>query len=130
MENRNLNIRGFIGFGLMILIFFMFEWFRKQNIQKDAHFTLATIQKFSFGADGTKLANFDYIVGGKTFKGSFAISDTRIVGTAAIGSKYVIVYSKSNPNNAYLNFDYRVSDSIKNIPINGWPKLPWYIKKW
>jgi hypothetical protein len=68
---------------------------------------------------------YEYVVENKKYKHSHDYSPR--IYQAEVGSKYLVMYSPSNPENSRIMLKEILHDSIK-APIEGWANVPFSIK--
>lgn len=84
-------------------------------------FSVATITGFDSPSDGGEDVSYIYTINQRTYKGFFNAFKRKI----HVGEMYFLQFSIENPNNATIMLGHPVPESIKDIPSDGWEKLPY-----
>lgn len=109
--------------GLLILpALLIYGFWRKEQLKKYQKYTITTtIRQIRTLKNGLQIEHF-YFVEGKKYSHYFS-KDER-VNIIYPGGRYLLRYSKKNPDISEVLWKYPVPDSIKNAPSNGWDNIP------
>lgn len=105
-----------------ILFYLFFNYIPSRNLEKNHRYTIAEIVRFETQSEGAKEAKIVYSFKGVNYHGSFPLLwgyENKFV----VGQRVFIKFHSENPNNAKVEYDIQVPDSLfdKN---DGWKKIP------
>ena len=119
MSNKNQYINA-IGLILLIGFLLFIGLKRSYNLKKNPMYTIGVIKKIE-GSRGGPSIIYEYHVNNKLYS---AINDINYKDMKLIGKRYFVKFYKKNPKTSELLLYSPVSDTFKNVPLNGWDNLP------
>jgi hypothetical protein len=121
-------IRYFVIVGLTI-VFVLYIYkksiYEPRILEEKHRFTIGEIIKIEHAAEGGRHANYQYFVKGKFYLNSIALDGT-LNTQPIVGQRYFVKYYFLDPTIADLMLSELVSDSLLNVPIEGWEIIPVY----
>ena len=111
----------FICVGCVFYYFFYYTPHKK--LECSHRYTIATISKFDFPADGGECAEILYYINNKGYNSIIGLSSEDKLHYK-IGTRFFIEYYPNDPNTSALVLDKIVPDTLLNVPANGWKSIP------
>jgi hypothetical protein len=111
-------------FSLIFITYIYRKSIYEPKILNENHrFTIGQIIKIEFAAEGGRHADFRYYVKEKHYIGSIALDDTKDI-QPKVGQRYFVKYYLSDPTINELILSDLVSDSLIDVPSDGWEIMP------
>jgi hypothetical protein len=108
---------------LFLLIILIVLLTANTNSCKEKRYTIALVFDLEYQSEGDPSALIKYNLNGKSYSGAISSYIKNNVFCKA-GDRVFIEYCSENPDLTSLVRDKIVPDSLINVPINGWEKLP------
>ncbi len=97
----------------LVLIYLIFDFIPGRELEKNHLYTIATIKKFESQSEGSKEAVITYKYHNRNYSGSFPIT-MGYENKFEVGGRVYIKFSPTNPENAKVEYDIDVPESLKN----------------
>lgn len=121
MKARNKTVRIFLILGGIVLFSFLYDQYRKRNLDENARYIYGKFYNISPAKNG---AFFDYYYNyeGKTFKGTYKA----LMSSYRKDELVLIKFQTTDPPIHELMYDYKFIPTFNSsyFPLNGWDALP------
>lgn len=121
MNASNKTARIFLILGVIVLFSFLYNQYRKRNLDENARYIYGKLYNISPAKNG---AFFDYYFNyeGQTFKGTYKA----MMSSFRKDDLALIKYQTTDPQIHELLYDYKFLHSFDSSysPLNGWDTLP------
>lgn len=107
---------------LFSALYFFLTVLPARELERNHRFTIAQINSIESQSEGSKEAYITYKYKNRTYYGSFPL----VLGYQSkfeIGGFVFIKFNPDNPENAEVDYDHLVPDSLK-VPFYGWKSIP------
>ena len=105
---------------LVILLMFYFLSKKEDELELKGRYTIGEIQNI-YPVRGYFNVKFSYKINNKNFE---SVNNINKNENAKIGLMFFVKFSPDNPKNSKILLDYLVPNNIKEVPKNGWEKIP------
>jgi len=129
MNKDGLNWQKLSGIGFLVCVigFMVFKYYdgneKEKKLEANHRYTIAVLTRYSSSTFGEKLF-FSYDVQGRQIKNRENQSLTKEEFNKLKEFRYYVMYWPQEPDVCVLFLNLPVPDSIKNIPPDGWKKIP------
>jgi len=133
MIKSSKNKKNLLYLSLFVLFFALIAiWgqIKKEHLKKGpSAYTVAIITNFEYGSRVAPWFDYEFKVKDKVYKGTYDIVDKmgKYTGNklrSYIGKQFFVKYYIPNPNDNILLIYKPISCNTKEIPPNGWKKIP------
>ncbi len=122
---RNINLIGKILFVLLILSMYFYSSIDDNKLEKEKMYSIAVVQKVRVNANIGESVYYVYFVNDSVYysEDNFYVDVYNFTLQNIIGTKILVKFQESDPQNSKLLPNIRIGDSVKT-PNSGWPTIP------
>ncbi|NOQ26266.1 MAG: hypothetical protein GQ564_12955 [Bacteroidales bacterium] len=110
----------FIGLLIFIIVVSLIYKNRNKRLEENFGYTIGVTQEIKRPYNSNDYILYEIKVNEKSYSGSLL----DMINVLVPKGKYIVKYDFSNPNNNKMLKEYKVKDTVFEIPNSGWTQLP------